>query len=616
MSILIVNENETNQNGLNEQQKLALQRYIDRISIREEHLSQLYLKTPFEVDEPERVNARKAMLDNRDNLSLERIVGNNDLFPLHFLEKGLRVAKSICRIVIKDGNGSNVGFGTGFMIAPNLLLTNNHVLPDRDHAMSSRAQFNYEVDENFNPRKVQEFQLSPNQLYITNKDLDYTLVAIQEVSAEGVGIQDFGYLPLIKQQGKALLGEYVSIIQHPKGEFKAVVLRENQITDILDNFIHYSADTEPGSSGSTVFNDQWQVIALHHSSVPDPNHDGQFIANEGIRVSSILADIETQKSLLTNEQRELLSKVGGEGAPVDSSPSSVQNSNDDDEFVVAESFTLERFEQMSGYNPKFLGDSFTVPHPDLRDDLKQDVAPLIHGGGYILNYTHFSIVMSKSRRLAFYTVVNIDGKQLKSNVGRSDKWRFDPRIDQQFQIGNELYKSNPLDRGHLVRRRDPIWGTDAVAVTANEDTFHFTNCSPQHEQLNQGKNLWLGLEDHILNHVQNMNMKATVFTGPIFRDKDKVYRGAKLPEEFWKIAIVVMEDGKLNAVAFLLSQKELISNLETAAIAPFRTFQVKISSIEALTGLSFGTLRMNDPLEAVEMTADSLPIERFEDIRL
>ncbi|KQN97099.1 DNA/RNA non-specific endonuclease [Paenibacillus sp. Leaf72] len=615
MSILVTNKNETSQSELTEQQKLALQRYIDRIPIREGHLSQLYVKTPFEVDEPERVNARKAMLDNRDNLSLERLIGNNDLFPLHYLEKGLRVAKSICRIVIKDGNGRNEGFGTGFMVAPNLLLTNNHVLPDKDYALSSRAQFNYEVDENFNPRTVQEFQLSPNQLYITNKDLDYTLVAIQGMSAEGVDIQEFGFLPLIKQTGKALLGEYVSIIQHPKGDFKAVVLRENQITDILDNFIHYSADTEPGSSGSTVFNDQWQVIALHHSSVPDPNHDGQFIANEGVRVSSILADIDTQKSVLTNAQRELLSKVGGEGASADSSPSSVQ-SNDDDESVVAESFALERFEQMSGYDPKFLGNSFAVPLPDLRDDLMQDAAPLIRGGGHILNYTHFSIVMSKSRRLAFYTVVNIDGKQLKGNIGRSDKWRFDPRIDQQFQIGNELYKNNPLDRGHLVRRRDPIWGTDAIAVVANEDTFHFTNCSPQHEQLNQGKNLWLGLEDHILNHVQNMNMKATVFTGPVFRDKDKAYRGIKLPEEFWKVVVVVMEDGKLDAVAFLLSQKELISNLEAAAIAPFRTFQVKISSIEALTGLSFGTLRMNDPLEAIEMTTDSLPIERVEDIRL
>src|SRR5699024_7045082 len=133
--------------------------------------------------------------------------------------------------------------------------------------------------------------------------------------------------------------------------------------------------------------------------------------------------------------------------------------------------SLERFEQMTGYDPQFLGERFSILHPTLRTDLQADAVKLINGEGYILNYTHFYIVMSKVRRLAFFTVVNIDGKKLKSKE-RNDRWRFDPRIEQQYQIGNELYKDNPLDRGHLVRRRDPIWGSDATADTANADTFH------------------------------------------------------------------------------------------------------------------------------------------------
>ncbi|MCY7738425.1 DNA/RNA non-specific endonuclease [Bacillus safensis] len=545
------------------------------------------------------------MIDKRDNLSLERLIGQNDLFPIHFLEKGLQAGKSICRIVIKDERGRSLGYGTGFLVAPTLLLTNNHVFPDAETATLSSAQFNYEQDIHFNARVVQEYRFQPDKFFITNPNLDFTLVAVQNTSTSGVKIQEFSYLPLIKQTGKVLLGEYVSIIQHPRGDYKAVVLRENQITDMLDDFIHYSADTEPGSSGSTVFNDEWKVIALHHSGVPDPDNDGQFIANEGVRISSILNYIEQQKPSLSERQRELIKGLGEETA--------FSSLHQENEAGVAEDFDIERFESMSGYDPQFLGERYTIAHPTLRADLKSDVAELNGGAGNILNYTHFSIIMSKSRRLAFYTVVNIDGMQLKE-VGRDDNWRFDPRIDRKYQVGDELYKNNPLDRGHLVRRRDPIWGSDAA--TANEDTFHFTNCSPQHEQLNQNPELWLGLEDYILNHAKNSAVKATVFTGPVFRENDILYRGVKIPEEFWKVAVMVRDDGELSATAYLMSQKQLISHLEAAGFGAFRTFQVKVSMIEALTGLNFGDLRNHDPLELSESTTLGQLLERVEDIRI
>ncbi|MFP7295006.1 DNA/RNA non-specific endonuclease [Bacillus safensis] len=588
-----------------QQEKHALERYKERMASRERTLLKLQSKTPLEVDTPERVASRKAMIDKRDNLSLERIIGQNDLFPIHFLEKGLQAGKSICRIVIKDERGRSLGYGTGFLVAPTLLLTNNHVFPDAETATLSSAQFNYEQDIHFNARVVQEYRFQPDKFFITNPNLDFTLVAVQNTSTSGVKIQEFSYLPLIKQTGKVLLGEYVSIIQHPRGDYKAVVLRENQITDMLDDFIHYSADTEPGSSGSTVFNDEWKVIALHHSGVPDPDNDGQFIANEGVRISSILNYIEQQKPSLSERQRELIKGLGEETA--------FSSRHQENEAGVAEDFDIERFESMSGYDPQFLGERYTIAHPTLRADLKSDVAELNGGAGNILNYTHFSIIMSKSRRLAFYTVVNIDGMQLKE-VGRDDNWRFDPRIDRKYQVGDELYKNNPLDRGHLVRRRDPIWGSDAA--TANEDTFHFTNCSPQHEQLNQNPELWLGLEDYILNHAKNSAVKATVFTGPVFRENDILYRGVKIPEEFWKVAVMVRDDGELSATAYLMSQKQLISHLEAAGFGAFRTFQVKVSMIEALTGLNFGDLRNHDPLELSESTTLGQLLERVEDIRI
>ena len=85
--------------------------------------------------------------------------------------------------------------------------------------------------------------------------------------------------------------------------------------------------------------------------------------------------------------------------------------------------------------------------------------------------------------MAFYTAVNIDGSKLEQLERNNDVWYYDPRIERELQYGPELYSKNDLDRGHLVRRLDPVWG--ANFKDANEDTFHFSNFSPQHKNLNQ-----------------------------------------------------------------------------------------------------------------------------------
>ena len=83
----------------------------------------------------------------------------------------------------------------------------------------------------------------------------------------------------------------------------------------------------------------------------------------------------------------------------------------------------------------------------------------------MLRYTHFSIVMNATRRLTFFTACNIDGST-STNIRRSeDKWFLDPRIDASQQTGNELYANNDLDRGHMVRRLDPVLGRQQRSET-------------------------------------------------------------------------------------------------------------------------------------------------------
>ncbi len=240
---------------------------------------------------------------------LERILGFNDLISVHFLEQGWRAARAVGRIHISNG----LGFGTGFMVSPRLMLTNNHVLPDSATAVRSSVEFDYQLGVDGRRLRTGEFDFAPDELFLTDAGLDFTLVAVKPVNERGQKLADYGWLPLIANENKVIVGEKLNIIQHPGGERKQLALRENQLQDILDDFLHYKTDTAPGSSGAPVFNDQWEVVALHHAGVPKTDDDDNFLtlggkiwddsmpatelawkANEGVRISRIIQFIGDQ----------------------------------------------------------------------------------------------------------------------------------------------------------------------------------------------------------------------------------------------------------------------------------------------------------------------------------
>jgi endonuclease G len=224
--------------------------------------------------------------------------------------------------------------------------------------------------------------------------------------------------------------------------------------------------------------------------------------------------------------------------------------------------------------------------------------------------------MNKVRKIAFYTAVNIDGTSV-NRLGRDDKWIADSRIGADEQTDNSLYANNDLDRGHLVRRLDPVWGSQSIAQAANIDTFHYTNCSPQHKDFNQSDVTWQGLENYILDNAIAEKFRVSVFTGPVFRDDDQEYRGVKLPRQFWKV-LVMVNKGELSATAYLLSQEKLIQDLPHEAFSDdkrVKTYQVSIQAIEELTGLSFG-LSAFDSMERNESTSRAIPITSYQAIQL
>lgn len=249
-----------------------------------------------------------------ESIGLERVIGKKDFLDANFMEIGLAVARFVGRINIRSTSGRSIGYGTGFMVSPRLLLTNNHVLGNADAARASEVEFDYQNDRFGRLLPLVGFGLDPDAFFMTDKQHDFALVAVREVSVGGLPLQRYGWSRLIATEGKALLGEALNIIQHPRGEPKQLVLRSNELVDLFDQFAHYVTDTEPGSSGSPVYNDQWEVVALHHSGVPRTDKDGKLIgkdgnvwtddmdpdnlawvANEGIRVSSLVQFIRTQQ---------------------------------------------------------------------------------------------------------------------------------------------------------------------------------------------------------------------------------------------------------------------------------------------------------------------------------
>ena len=228
----------------------------------------------------------------------EKILGTEGFRTLKWFQRCMLRASAIARV--EDTLGNPVG--TAFVVRGGdlkpelgdelLLLTNAHVIRDEDSQVSialpaEKAVLKFELwkdgdSPEFKVRKL--LWSSPPQW------LDATLLR-PTPAIEGVEpIPVTNILPLADGQQRAY------IIGHPQGRKLSFSIHDNHLLDYDDRRLHYRSPTEPGSSGSPVLNDQWELIGLHHSGTQYMprlhGKDGTYPANEGIWVQAIIRELQ------------------------------------------------------------------------------------------------------------------------------------------------------------------------------------------------------------------------------------------------------------------------------------------------------------------------------------
>lgn len=209
----------------------------------------------------------------------EKIIGENTLRDVRLLELALDAARAVVRIVTADSLGS------GFLVGPGLIMTNHHVIGRQEAAQPSAFQFHYQLDKHLNPRPILAARAKPGGLFYTNPDLDVTVVEVLDAPAD--------VAPLTLARRRVAKDSRVNIIQHPGGHYKKISMQNNFVAFADGRHLQYLTSTEPGSSGSPVFDNDFLVIGIHHSGgmLPEPGGEQKYLRNAGSSMIAVLDDL-------------------------------------------------------------------------------------------------------------------------------------------------------------------------------------------------------------------------------------------------------------------------------------------------------------------------------------
>jgi hypothetical protein len=327
------------------------------------------------------------------NLS-DLVLNENDLLPFSFFEEGQRAGKGVCCLVRRITNPDelknlieaaknqprlqaillqwylidpvrepkrfkekaptvDLPYASGFLVGGDYLLTNRHVVEQKNLLPEFRAVFDYEADsrrQESHPEllaRLDKYEFDED-FWVTSPPgsvLDYVLLKLKPLNGKSASKSFYKEFNLAKtlegviaprlsignlENDSALKdnldqsfvtlvetksfvsGDPIHMTQHPGGRPKEIVVFNNHLVNVYENFLEYTTDAEPGSSGSPLFNTSWQVVGLHQAALLDENK--QIKGYLGIRMDSILTDLRAQAPD-NPDARDFLEKVDRPAPP-------------------------------------------------------------------------------------------------------------------------------------------------------------------------------------------------------------------------------------------------------------------------------------------------------------
>jgi hypothetical protein len=228
------------------------------------------------------------------SVRLEKVLGDTAYVPLNWYRRGLERCARVARVETEFD--PDQGFGTGFLVrgselkssldATAYLVTNAHVVSAAGVSsalLPAQARVSFKAlagaeQRRWNVKGV-KWESPPDKLDCALLELD--------APVDGLG-EDYPLATALPVKGE---GARVYIIGHPKGGTLSFSLNDNRLLDYDERLLHYRAPTEGGSSGSPVFNQDWQLLGLHHGGGTNMaklhNEPGRYAANEGIWIDAI-----------------------------------------------------------------------------------------------------------------------------------------------------------------------------------------------------------------------------------------------------------------------------------------------------------------------------------------
>ncbi|PUB81662.1 MAG: hypothetical protein DBP02_17770 [gamma proteobacterium symbiont of Ctena orbiculata] len=455
------------------------------------------------------------------------------------------------------------GFSTGFAISPFAILTMG--CQDSSGAEERWITFSEKESESF--RRVKLGRL------LWRGDSNKKPICMFEAQGELPSPPKLGRI----RAEDVTTGRKVYVIGYPKASSgspselnsifplgqRSVMFGEtlNPGEDEPDIIWHDATTTVGTGGGPLVDHGSNEVIGIHLG--------GAFVGgihkeNFAISMDSLLADEDFRKAAFRSETEPSVVNLAPEPQPTDP-------------LHLATNSPL-----VSGYGSDFLGVSIPLPKPT------GDESPLIAHENKPLDYVHYSVVMSKERRMARLAAANID-RESRVNVRRGREWYSDPRLPSSSQPSSSLFQRNSLDRGHLIGRRALAWGAPQIAELASLSAFYYPNATPQHQDLNQRS--WLKLERTVYDELHPDTRRLSVFAGPIEDPTDILYRGYRVPRRFWLVAVYENEavPDSLKVHSFLVAQYRPGVSNDPDEWSSFEegAKEVTIEEVEREAGISF-----------------------------